>query len=68
MALSGVRRHHIDKRYHWVRETSEEGIINIEFVNSIEDDSDILIKNFSQEIYDKHVTKFLGIHAEEYKH
>jgi hypothetical protein len=25
-------------------------------------------KNVSQEIYDKHVTKFLGVYAEEYKH
>jgi hypothetical protein len=46
----------------------EEGIINIDIVKSIENDSDIFKKNVSQEIYDKHLVKFLGVHAEEYKH
>jgi hypothetical protein len=67
-ASSSVRTRHIDTRYHYVRENSEEGIIKIEFVKSIEKDSDIFTKNVSQEIYDKHVTKFLGVYAEEYKH
>jgi hypothetical protein len=55
-ALSGVRTCHIDTRYHYVRENLEEGIINIDFVKSIENDSDIFTKNVSQEIYVKHVT------------
>jgi hypothetical protein len=55
-------------RYHYVRENSEEGIINIKFVKSIENDSDIFTKKISQKIYDKHVKKFLGVHTEEYKH
>jgi hypothetical protein len=57
--------HHIDAHYHFAREILEEGIINIEYVKSIENDSDIFRKKVSQEIYAKHVTKFLGIHAEE---
>jgi hypothetical protein len=67
-ASSGVRTRHIDTRYHYVRENLEEGIFNIELVKSIENDSDIFTKNVSQEIYEKHVTKFLGVHTEEYKH
>jgi hypothetical protein len=67
-ASSGVRTRHIDTRYDYVRENLEEGIISIEFVKSMENDSDVFTKNVSQEIYDKHVTKFLGVHAEEYKH
>jgi hypothetical protein len=67
-ASSGVRTRHIDTLNHYVGENLEEGIINIEFVKSIENDSDIFTKNVSQEIYDKHVTKFLGVYAEEYKH
>jgi hypothetical protein len=63
MAQNATR--HIDTRYYYVRENLEEGMINIEFVKSIEKDSDIFTKNVSQEIYDKHVTKFLGVHAEE---
>jgi hypothetical protein len=66
-ASSCVRTRHIDTHYH-VRENLEEGIINIELVKSIENDSDIFTKNVSQEVYDKHVTKFLGVHTEENKH
>jgi hypothetical protein len=58
-ASSGVRMRHIDTSYHYVRENLEEGIINIEFVKSIENDSDIFTKNVSQKICAKHVTKFL---------
>jgi hypothetical protein len=67
-ALSGVRTRHIDTRYHYVRENLEEWIINIKFVKPIENNSDIFTKNVSQEIYDKHVMKFLGVIAEEYNH
>jgi glutamate dehydrogenase/leucine dehydrogenase len=62
-ALSGVRTHHICTCYHYVRENLEEVIINIKFVKSIENNSDIFTNNVSQEIYDKQVTKFLGVHA-----
>jgi hypothetical protein len=40
-ASSGVRARHIDTRYHYVRENLEEGIINIKFVKSIGNNSDI---------------------------
>jgi hypothetical protein len=60
-ASSGVRTRHIVTRYYYVREKSEEGAINIEFVKSY----------FHEELQPgnlRHVTKFLGVHAEEYKH
>jgi hypothetical protein len=47
-ASSGVSTRHIDTFYHYVRENLEEGIINIEFVKSIENNSDIFTKNVSQ--------------------
>jgi hypothetical protein len=65
-ASSGVRTRHIDTRNPYVRENLKEGIINIKIVKSIEKNSDFFTKNVSQEIYDKDVTKFLGVHAEEY--
>jgi hypothetical protein len=37
----------------------EDGIIKIEFVKSIDNDSDIFTKNVNQEIYEKHVKNFL---------
>jgi hypothetical protein len=66
-ASSGVRTRHIDTHYHYVRENSEEVVINIEFFKSIENDSDIFKKNVDQEIYDKQEAKFLGVNVEEYK-
>ena len=56
---SGVRTRHVDTRYHYIRENVEDGIIKIEFVRSMENDSDIFTKNVTQEIYEKHVRNFL---------
>jgi hypothetical protein len=53
-ALSGVRTRHINTRYYYVRE----GIINDEFVKSIENNYNIFMKNVSQKIYNNHVKKF----------
>jgi ketol-acid reductoisomerase len=52
---SGVRTRHVDTRYHFVRH----GIIKIEFIKSIENQSDIFTKNVTQEIYERYVEKFL---------
>jgi sulfatase maturation enzyme AslB (radical SAM superfamily) len=57
-ASSGVRTQHVDTRYHFVRENLEDGIIKIEFVKSVDNESDIFTKNVTQEIYQKYVEKF----------
>ena len=57
---TGVRTRHVDTRYHFIRENVEDGIVRVEFVKSCDNDSDIFTKNVSQEIYEKHVKKFLG--------
>ena len=59
-ASTGVRTRHVDTRYHFVREFIEDGFIKIEFVRSVENDSDVFTKNVSQEIYQKHMNKFLA--------
>ena len=56
---SGVRTRHVDTRYHFIRENIEDGIIKMEFVKSIDNDSDIFTKNVNHEIYEKHAKKFL---------
>ena len=63
---SGVRTRHVDTRYHYIRENVEDGIIKIEFVKSMENDSDIFTKNVTQEIYEKHVKNFLEDSTGEY--
>jgi hypothetical protein len=63
---SGVRTRHVDTRYHYIRENVEDGIIKIEFVKSMENNSDIFTKNVTQEIYEKHVKNFLEDSTGEY--
>jgi hypothetical protein len=58
-ALTGFRTRHVDTCYQFVREFIEDGFIKIEFVRSAENDSDLFTKNVDQELYKKHVKKFL---------
>jgi hypothetical protein len=48
---SGMRTRHVDTRYHCVQENLEDGIIKIEFIKSVENQS------VTQEIYERHVKK-----------
>jgi hypothetical protein len=50
---------HIDARYHFVREYIADGQIQIVFVKSENNKSDIFTKNVQGEIYDKHIRNFL---------
>jgi hypothetical protein len=65
-ASTGFRTRHVDTRYHFVREFIEDGFIKIEFVRSVENDSDLFTKNVNQELHAKHTKKFLednGVHS-----
>jgi hypothetical protein len=57
---SGVRTRHVDTWYHFDRENLDDGIIKIEFIESVKNQSDIFTKNVTQEIYERHVEKFFG--------
>jgi hypothetical protein len=48
-SLTGVRTRHVDTRYHVMRENIEDGIIKMEFVKSLDNDSDIFTKNVNHE-------------------
>jgi uncharacterized protein YllA (UPF0747 family) len=61
---SGVRTRHVNTRYHFVRENLDDGIIKIEFINSVENQPDIFTKNVTPEIYERHVEKFLEEYIE----
>jgi hypothetical protein len=65
MEKNSVRTRHIDTQYHFVRENIDDGIIKIEFIKSVENQSDIFTKNVAQEIYERHVEKFLEEYIEE---
>jgi hypothetical protein len=58
-AVSGSRMKHVDIRYHFVRDLIEEGIIEISFVKSAENISDVFTKNLGEELFKKHIKKFM---------
>jgi hypothetical protein len=58
-SLIGVRTWHVDTRYHFIRANIEDGIIKIELVKSLDNDSDIFTKNVNHKSYEKHAKKFL---------
>jgi len=56
---TGARTKHIDVRYHFVREYIKEGKVLIEFVRSEDNDADLMTKNVTGEIYERHSDKML---------
>jgi hypothetical protein len=56
---SNSQTKHVNTRYHFVREHIEDGIIQVEFVKSEENDSDIFTKNLGRELFHKHNKKFM---------
>jgi hypothetical protein len=57
---TGSRTKHIDLRYHYIRELVEQGIIEVKFVRSEDNTSDIFTKNLRQILFEKH-QKTLGV-------
>jgi hypothetical protein len=53
----GQRTKHIDTRRHFVREYIEDGVFKIIFVKSGDNDADIMTKNTTEELYNKHASK-----------
>jgi hypothetical protein len=49
-AVIGFCTQHVDTRYHLVREFIKDSFIEIEFVRSVENDSDLLKKNVNQKL------------------
>ena len=54
------RTKHVDVRYHFVREYIEDGMVQIVFVKSKDNDADIFTKNLDGETYWRHANKFLS--------
>jgi hypothetical protein len=59
-ASTRVRTRNVDTRYHFIRENIEDGIVKVEFVRSVDNNSDIITKNVNHKVYEKNVMKFLG--------
>ena len=50
---------HVDIRYKYVNEYVEDRVVQIVFVKSADNDSNILTKNLSAEIHEKHYKKMV---------
>ena len=55
----GQRTKHVDTRYHFVREYVEEGILKIIYVKSEDNTADMMTKNLSKELFNKHAKSFM---------
>ena len=58
-AKASARTKHIDVRYHHVREYVIDGVVDIIFVRSEENDADIFTKNVGKKAFLKHTEKFM---------
>ncbi len=52
----GSRTKHIDIRYHYLRDLNESGEMEVKFVRTDDNISDLMTKNLSEKLYDKHVS------------
>ena len=59
-ATTSQRTRHIDVRYHFVRDYVEDGVVQIVFVRSEDNDADMFTKNVSKEVYKRHMEKYMG--------
>jgi hypothetical protein len=58
-AVSGPKMKHVDVQYHFVQEYIKDGIVNIVFVKSEDNNSDIYTKNLGEELFYKHSGKYI---------
>ena len=58
-AKASARTKHIDIQYHFIREHVVDGLVEIVFVRSEENDADIFTKNVGKTAYEKHSDKFM---------
>jgi uncharacterized protein (UPF0216 family) len=56
---TGPRTKHVDIHTHYVIELIINGILKIEFVKSEDNDAGIFPKNVSEELFEKHTSKFI---------
>ena len=58
---TSVRTRHVDLQYHFVREFYQQGILQVVFVNTKMQQSDIMTKNVDPATYERHAASLLGI-------
>ena len=59
------RTKHVDVRFKFVNELVNDGFLEVIFVKTLENDSDIFTKNLSVELQNKHADKMVGQKRED---
>ena len=57
----------IDIRYHFVQNLIEEGIVEIIFVESKENDGNVFTKNLGEELFKKHINIYMTSYSVDRK-
>ena len=60
-ATSSSRTRHMDTRWWFVNQLVEEGLIDVQFVRTNDNLSDIGTKNVTLEVYEAHMDKLLSM-------
>ena len=58
-ATGSNRTKHVDTRYHFVREYIDNGTLKIIYVQSQNNDADVMTKNLPEKDFKRHTTKFM---------
>jgi hypothetical protein len=59
-ATGSNRTKHVDTRYHFVREYVDKGVLKIIYVQSRENDADVMTKNLPEKDFKRHVEKIMA--------
>jgi hypothetical protein len=54
------RTRHVSTKINWMRELKEQGLLEVRWVRSADNCSDLYTKNLGGDVYDKHAQKFVG--------
>ncbi len=63
--MGGAGTRHVNVRYHFVRELHEQGMIELIFVRSEDNEADTMTKNPTQAEFERHTPKMVGVVPEE---
>ena len=54
------RMKHVDTRYHWIRQFVDDKIVDVKYVKSEDNVSDICTKNLLVKLFEKHSSKLVS--------
>ena len=60
MKTEKCRMKHVDTRYHWIRQFVDDKIVDVKYVKSEDNVSDICTKNLPTKLFEKHSSKLIS--------